>query len=390
VLLLVARPPAIAQTAATPIQVPFEAWMQEGARTDIEWVLKVSKPKLGISQRQHIEVLAEIRGTKLNQPGAQPELLIVSALRPVGGEWSASRGVAKVIVDRPLEKREWLQIRHRAFLRPGNYELGVILADRTSGRRNVALRRIEVLPLKKDPLPEADRDLPAVEFIQGQKDLDTVLLPGVESRLHLPVASKSRLRVDVLLNLTPSMFMKGSKLAVEATTLFMVGVSRLLSQLEFRNGSLRISALDLERQRILYELNGGEAQDWEAVRTSVAGINPASIDVRSLSQRKQSAAYLRRVVEEKLTARLGRDERRVVIVVTTPVLFEWGSDLKSIPALPECDCRVYYLQYRIFFRSAFDDLSRVLKNLKPRKFTLDSPLELREALAEILAELRTM
>ena len=78
---------------------------------------------------------------------------------------------------------------------------------------------------------------------------------------------------------------------------------------------------------------------------------------------------------------------RVIIVVTSAQLFESGSDLRPLQIEGDCNCRVYYLRFRLNVNDVFDQLDKLMKPLRPRTFNLMSALDLRKAIAEIVEDL---
>jgi hypothetical protein len=87
---------------------------------------------------------------------------------------------------------------------------------------------------------------------------------------------------------------------------------------------------------------------------------------------------------------LAAEPLRVFIVVSSLVTFERGADLTPVRPPQGGDFRVYHLQYHLGTANFWDDLPRVLRELAPRRFELQSPEEFRRALARILAELRAL
>ena len=64
---------------------------------------------------------------------------------------------------------------------------------------------------------------------------------------------------------------------------------------------------------------------------------------------------------------------RVIVVVTSSRLFETGSDLRPIQIEGDCNCRLYYLRFRLSLNDVFDQLDRLMKPLHPRIFNLIPP-----------------
>ena len=65
-------------------------------------------------------------------------------------------------------------------------------------------------------------------------------------------------------------------------------------------------------------------------------------------------------------------------------------DLEPVQAAKECNCRVYYMQYRVTYANLWDDLIRIIRPLEPKHFRVLTPMEMRRALATILAEIGSL
>lgn len=424
-----------------PLHVPFGAWLAERPRRDIEWRLEVLKPRLMPSQRIQALVYVEVPGKALLKMGEEPHVLFVAAMRKLGGRWEPSYGLLETTIDEPISKRLELQLRMPVYLLPGTYELGVLMWHVGTERRSVELRKVVVEPLKDDPLPESWRNLPAVEFASydfmgsaefmpsrpihilpfGLSRFDLPVLPASVARgampagalpaprasgdasgdpaeqaagpskvprLYLPVEPRRRLRVEVLLNMTPTAWLRGSRFANRATIAHALGMARLFSQIEMKNGTLVVTGLDLERQLTVFEQATGPNMDWDGILEAVRKNDPSKIDVNALRQSKQYAGYLREAVARKIAAPRQPGEGLVLIVVSPPVLFELGSDTKPVRLPGGCDCRVYHIQSQVVFGDMWDDVPRVIKPLGPELLKVDSAVKLRRALGRVLLELR--
>ena len=116
---------------------------------------------------------------------------------------------------------------------------------------------------------------------------------------------------------------------------------------------------------------------------------------------------------------LTADPARVLIVLSGPMAFPKGQDLRPIEATPEPGSRVFYIRYYPPLpgpmggfqaagrgrgrapmppsmpspargASTEDSLGRTLKPLGPRTFEVTTPMEFRSALAAIISEISRM
>ena len=110
-------------------------------------------------------------------------------------------------------------------------------------------------------------------------------------------------------------------------------------------------------------------------------------------------------------------ESRAVIVLTSPVTFEDGADLRPVEADLPADAKVFYVRYQPYptaqltggrrpgarhtpdglfmpprsgFSQVWDQLAAVLKPAEPRLFDVTTPEQFRRALAAVLAEIAKM
>jgi hypothetical protein len=76
--------------------------------------------------------------------------------------------------------------------------------------------------------------------------------------------------------------------------------------------------------------------------------------------------------------------------VTSSQLFEDGSDLRPLQIEGDCNCRVFYLRFRLNFSDVFDQLEKFMKPLHPRIFDLITARDLRNAISGIVGELEKL
>ncbi len=91
-----------------------------------------------------------------------------------------------------------------AFILPGDYQVAAAVFD--TGSKEHALKRIKlhVPDVPHDPLPDAWRNLPEVEFATFTEPPDSWYLPEISSRLNLPVQNERPVRVEVVVNESPT------------------------------------------------------------------------------------------------------------------------------------------------------------------------------------------
>lgn len=403
-------------------EIPFDEWIANARRTDIPWSAGISTPQLAIIQRFVVQFRVQISSRALNQLGPSYQLFLEVRLKPAGAkQWLNEREIAGTRVMQRMPKGKEIAISMQALVLPGEYTVGMVLYDRISGQRSVALRKLKVRPLAGDRLPEISRNLPKVEFFQRSAGEGRESLGELHSRLWMPLATRRPLHIELLVNMAapepsrsatnPFAYSERNISARHQMNLArMLGIVKVLSQLELSNGSLHITALDILRRTVLFEQDAGNGLDWPRLRAALTQVNPLSIPVQALEGRRSNAAFFRTELERRLppapaeppgtngTNGHGSNGKSsaaeaplyVVIVVSSPAIFERGADLTPVQPPPGAHLRAYYLQYQLNSNNIWDDLPRVLRPMEPRRFDLQSPEEFRRALARILDELRAL
>ena len=175
-----------------------------------------------------------------------------------------------------------------------------------------------------------------------------------------------------------------------------VGAIAALSQLELDEGSISIAGLDLLRHEVLFEQQDFQKVDWTALMDAIQKAGSPNITAKALEERKNNGAFFREFLSRRLGQHQWQDGRaadhrkeplHVFIVVTGSWLFERGSDLTPLQFEGDCRCRVYHLRFRLNNNDLFDELSKVMKPLRPKTFNLFTPRDLRKAIAEIVEDL---
>jgi hypothetical protein len=293
---------------------------------------------------------------------------------------------------------------------PGNYPLSIGVFD--TNTKDHWFRSHETLKVpvnKSDPLPFAWRDMPPVEFHPQEETPDSWYLPTVSSKLHLPLETRHPLKIDVLVNLTPSERAAGSQRIQDRNLSVLLPTMKVLSQMEMRAGGLNVESVDLERQKVTFRQDAIKQLDWGKMRSALTADQVGTIDVKSLGDREHSAQFFLGEVGKRLRT------ADVLIVLSSSVRFEQGMDLEPMHAEGTPDCRVYYIRYHpppiryvvqqqtmrgrrlppqipgrgsiALGPAAIDQLEPTLKLLKHKLYDVQTPEEMRKALADLIADL---
>jgi hypothetical protein len=300
-----------------------------------------------------------------------------------------------------------------AFVTPGDYRVTLAVFATATQEHSIAQRTLHVAALKNDPLPAAWRDLPPVEFPSDASTPDAWFLPSISGRLHLPLETRRPVRIELLVNVAASE--QASAMRRYSRTLgALIPALKAISQVDARNGSLNIAALDLARRRVSFEQDSVRDLDWARLKLSLAQADPNVIDVHSLENRGQNAQFFVTEVSRRIAA--GGEPARILIVLSGPVVFDRGENLHPIHVTNDLNCRVFYIRYhsrpmralsgslpprsatgrhsipptRAAGGAEMDSLEQTLKPLKPRLFDVYSPEQFRKALGSLLDEISRM
>jgi hypothetical protein len=381
--------------AAEKVPIPFVEWFAAGDRTDIPWSVEVGQSALTFHQRMRV-TLRVVVPRSLQKTSVRRELHLITKLANSEGRWLTGEGFRRAELDKPLPRSAELVFSQTMFVRPGDYTLGILLYDRVTGQRSVTRRRLRIPSVGNDPLPDAARNLPVVEFHDVTEGLDAYFHPELTGRLHLPAQTRQRVHVEVIANLSVTHEAAGLRRYQAANLSVLLPTLRVLSHLDLPNGSLALTALDLDSRRVLFEQQNVRRMDWPALKEAVEKKQAGVVDIKDMEARRERAAFFRTFLEERLAGAAGRppaggdDPLRVFIVVGSGILFPSGSNLQPITPPEDCRCRVYYLQYFVGRVNFWDQLFNLMKPLRAKRFQVTTPRDMRRALANLLADLRAL
>jgi hypothetical protein len=401
---------------------PVNEWLRSGERSRIRWASQVSPARLSNHQRLMVKMGIRLDGAELaDRPGKGRMLMLVQVSDAQGRLWQ-DHGTIDFDKVKEGVRSEYLDYTWSAFLLPGDYRVAFAVADTLNRDHGVREERLHVAPLKSDPLPDAWRGLPPVEFLSPADPPDSWYLPSIGGPLHLPLQTRRPVRIEVLVNLTPSERATGSVAAQSGNLSVLLPALKAISQLELHNASLRVAMLDLLHRQVVFHQDDGRGLDWSAVRSSLSRQQTGTIDVKSLEDRSRIAAFFVSEVGRRVGP-IGGGPARALVVLSSSVEFERGEDLQPIEAAPSPDCRVFYLRFPAALprrerragaspgfpghghmghgngewqreergeQLQIDQLERTLKPLGPRLFDIESPEVFRKALAAVLAEISAM
>ena len=389
VFLFVLTTPVIAQEYP-PLDlhsIPISDWLNVGEHSEIPWTFSVREPYLRVDQRLEVPYIARVSGKDLNRSGDNHELFLVNRISSLEGEWLNEPNIVRHTVEAKVPNNVRAEFQMHVVVQPGEYTLWAVLYDRKTGKHSVAKRRLRVPELRSDPLPDLYRRMPLVEF-PAVDESNSDGTGFVNGQLYLPVRNKRPLQVELISMLSPPEQWTGRSRVMRAHNDDTLGALSALSQMDLTDGSLSIAGLDLARRRVMFEQKDFQRVEWASLVQAMKKAQSPDISAEALQGSKNNGAFFREFLSQRLSAdSTVADGMRVMIVVTSSQLFESGSDLRPLQIEGDCNCRVYYLRFRLNINDVFDQLERFMKPLRPRVFNLITARDLRKAIAEIVQDL---
>lgn len=385
-------------------QIHSDQWLSQGDRSHMHWSTGVSEPELSNHQRLVARVFARVDGGELARRRGKGQFLVLVQVKDAQGRvWQNHQEMDLAHVEEGIKANDAL-FTQLFFVLPGEYGISIALFDTATGEHSVVRRKLHVSPLKNDPLPDAWRDLPAVQFVGPQKPPDSWLLPSIGKKLSLAVETREPAHVSLLVNLTPSERFEGSSRVQNRNLAALLPSAKVLSQIGWKNATFSLALLDLARRRIAWQQDDMDDPDWWQAAGSLAEVNPGIIDVKSLANRKHSAQFFLDEIGRRIGTPKGSP---ILIVLSSPVEFEPGQEMSPIARASASNARVFYIRYqplpplpagrrqmlnatlppRAGFVPPVDQLAPLLKPLDPRLFEVSTPEQFRKALANIIGEI---
>jgi hypothetical protein len=402
-------------------KVPFERWLAEGEPTILRWSVRVSGAALNNHQRLQTRLEIQLDGSELLSRRGHGEMAVMIQFEDGAKRLYQTHGAIDLQDVKDDAGKSNVQYLQDAFVLPGDYRVSVVIFDTKTRDHWAEQKTLHVNPLRNDPLPGAWKDLPAVELLRAMEAPDSWYIPYVGQHLQLPIATRRPIRLEVLMNASPSGPSRGlnTGTANNQNLANLVPALKVLSQVEVAGGSLHITLLDIPNRRVIFEQDAVRQLDWTRLRDALTQADPNKIDVRSLEHRGQNAPYFMQQVRERMAppaspAGAASEPLHVLIVLAAPMTLDSGEKTR----VPESETKqqgpLYFVRYhlpperlplsyepltRLGRRGyggmqqpaaqpeAFDSLQPLLKPLQPRLYDVYSPEQFRKALSSLLDEI---
>jgi hypothetical protein len=388
-------------------KVPFNQWLTESPNPAFHWKAHVPRAELSFHQRLESSVEIELDGADLQTRRAHGHLVFfVQMIGSDGARFQNHSSIDLSEVDENI-KAATIDIAQKAFFLPGDYQLAAAIFDVSSGEHSTLQESFRIASPSADFLPNAWRSLPAVEFIGSQLSPDSWYLPEIKGRLEWASSLQSPARLNVVLNIAPSVAERGTRATPSSGLPALLPVLKVLTETGSPALSESVDLLDLGHRKDVFHQEGARELDWALLKGSLANADTASIDIHALSDSNHEAQFFVSEVRRLLRA---SEKPDVLVVLSTAVAFEQGEDLEaiSLEALPPT--RVFYIRYRApesrpvfnpqmggrgrrmggpmvrtqpYSRDVIDQLEATLKPLHPKLIEVETPEQITKALREI-------
>jgi hypothetical protein len=214
-------------------------------------------------------------------------------------------------------------------------------------------------------------------------------LPVFSTDLFLPVANKQPVGIELVSVVSPPGTWTELRSTERARIHTMMSALGTLAQMKLADGSsLSMTGIDTTRREVPFEQKAFLQLDTANLEKAFKKAADGTVSVAALAASQMGAAFLRETLMQRLNG--SPEIPRLVIVASSSFVFERGSDVEPIEMSEDCRCIVYHLRFRHGLNDAFDDIGRLLRELRPTTFNIANPHQFRTALAEIVKDLETI
>jgi hypothetical protein len=396
VALLAASSPGMAQEASesAPEEIaeayPVEEWRDAGEAEGIRWDFRVGRFELRMDQRIEVAYTGRIRSEDLEPRDVEHDLFLKSWVRSrETGDWLAESAPVEYSVEAEIPNNVDIEFNMTLFVTPGDFDLVVLLVDRTTGRHSLGIERMEIDNPDDDWFPNAYAHVPVVEFPDTNWLSDPIETEGT-GNLVMPLVTERPLDVEVIAMLsTPEQHMERG--SIDGHRDNMQDTLVALSQLDIANGTLSVIGLDLVQRRQVFEQTGIEELDVEALDEALDEANQHAISLDDLLARTENPAFLREFVESRVSPYIGPPDPetslKVFVFISGITRFDDDADIRQLRLDGECACVAFHIRIRLFLRDLFDQIEEIIDPLDPETYSINNPSDLRGALGRMVREL---
>src|SRR5258708_251289 len=315
--------------------VPFSQWVKQGPQAPVPWEGRTRSNGLCVHQRLQARIEVELFGRDLVKRPQDGRIVVLVQVTDTTGQPFRDYSLLRMKNLPPEIRKKPVILSWDMFVLPGEYSVTVALVDDVSLEHNLMQSALRIEPPKNDPLPDAWAGLPSVEFwTPGTEGPDSLFRSDITGKLHLPLAAKHPVRMELLADVTASDLFHGSTRFYNRYLSVALPLLKALSQISLdRGGSLNVAMLDLRRRRVTFEQDSVKELDWPRAKTVLAPEHgPAMIDIVALEQKRESPVFLQDELVRRLNAgaqgppdadqsRPAGDAVHVFVVIGSPMDF---------------------------------------------------------------------
>ena len=325
-------------------KVPFDEWLKGGQDAHIQFTMRMTPARLSAHQRMAVTVGVGVDGGEFVKRPKSGQIVVFLEIRD--GDNRVYR-MHKSLTFNDSQKTFNLAAIHfeqSTFMTPGDYQVAAAVYDIVAKEHSLKRVKLHVPEIAHDPLPGAWKDIPAVEFVPVSDTQEHWFLPEITSRLYLPVRNEKAVRIEVVVNESPTEIAMRRTGRVSTRNMGnLIPALKVISQMTVQNGSVNVQLLDLERRKVSFSQDDVKTLDWERLKAALIENDPNTIDVPALENHEQNAQFFVSEIRKRLE--METEAKRVLIVLSGPMAFSKGQDLRPIEAAPEPGSRVFYIRY---------------------------------------------
>jgi hypothetical protein len=389
-------------------------------RQDLPWKVTVLPPRLMYQQRFLVQMRARISANLVSAANTQRTLHFVLKVKTADGQWLKEGEYNDYPVPADLGNRKDIEYATGVYLRPGDYTLALIAIDGKSGKVNVVHRAMHVDPVKDDPFPEIDGLIPVVEFPAGfpeqevaaEEISDGELFPMAHQADWVQIDNKEPIQVDIVLNVTKrmevpraeplhmdrmeridarmrAMMAKRNQPTYHLDVGRMLQVGNVLAHLRLNSGCIRVSAIDVLRMKTIVDRASEKTLDWDKFEDRIEKFDQNTVDAAVLANKKGPAQFLHKYLETLSadSSACGNSTRHYIIVVSHEVPLPGGAREEKLDPVSGERARFFYLHGGA--NGMGDDVSEVMKPVKPERLMFTPPREFRKSFGRLVTDLRS-
>ena len=430
--------PAYCEATEVRPPLPFNTWILGPDRHDFAWKVHLFTPQLTFQQRYLEQVRVTMPSDTLKNGSAQRDLHFLVKVADEHGKWFEPESYTHYALPANVDSRHELQFGVGLYIHPGQYMFAVLAYDSVSGQGNLWRGPLQVSGVKNDPLPQLDRNLPVIEFIESFPQ-DRVSVDS-ENWLHgsrrmgsrwikpmlnvpaqptfvptrvvenngevwdlageqpwLPVSTPYPVHIDLILNFSehvePHLMYEDPSHIYRRNIGRLLQISNLLGHLQVTNGCVHLGVLDAMRMQTLLEPVDADSINWNEFEETIRKLDRNTIEIAKLETRNNASAFFRDslvdLMSESGPCEFGAAQpvHVILIAVSSGLQFPSGTRIENVRPENDCKCRIYYLRPQSGMPELEDDLEKMLKPLKAHRLSPSSPLEFRRQLAALISDI---